>query len=94
MPVVRAKLGEIETTLLADVAQGRMALGALLGDRRLRIYRDGADRRRCNAEPRNTEGSEGNLGALRPCGSGGPIRPIAYGGTVLRREDALFFVID
>jgi hypothetical protein len=41
MPVVRAKLGEIETTLLADVAQGRMALGALLGDRRLRIYRDG-----------------------------------------------------
>jgi site-specific DNA recombinase len=41
MPVVRAKLEEIEQTLLADVAQGRMALGALLGDRRLRVYEDG-----------------------------------------------------
>ena len=41
MPVVRAKLEAIEQTLLADVAQGRMALGALLGDRRLRVYEDG-----------------------------------------------------
>ena len=44
MPVVRAKLEEIEETLLADVAQGRMALGALLGDRRLRVYDGWADR--------------------------------------------------
>ena len=38
---VRAKLEEIEETLLADVAQGRLALGALLGDRRLRVCEDG-----------------------------------------------------
>ena len=41
MPVVRAKLEEIERTLLVAVAQGRMALGALLGNRRLRVYEDG-----------------------------------------------------
>ena len=38
---MRAKLEEIEETLLADVAQGRLALGALLGDRRLRVCEDG-----------------------------------------------------
>ena len=38
---MRAKLDEVEGTLLADVAQGRLALGALLGDRRLRVYEDG-----------------------------------------------------
>ena len=51
MPVVRAKLEEIERTLLADVAQGRMALGALLGDRRLRAYEDGRIERVAVLEP-------------------------------------------
>ncbi len=41
MPVVRAKLEEIERALLADVAQGRMALGALLGDRGCGLMMDG-----------------------------------------------------
>jgi hypothetical protein len=38
---VWAKLEEIEETLLADVAQGGLALGVLLGDRRLRVCEDG-----------------------------------------------------
>jgi hypothetical protein len=41
MPLVRAKLREIEATIRADVAGGRLALGALLGERRIRVYRDG-----------------------------------------------------
>jgi len=41
MPRLRKKLREIGDTLRSDVASGRLALGALLGDRRIRIYRDG-----------------------------------------------------
>jgi DNA invertase Pin-like site-specific DNA recombinase len=41
MPVVKAKLADLRTTLERDVAQSRMVLGALLGEDRLRIYSDG-----------------------------------------------------
>jgi len=41
MPRVSEKLREIAATLRADVALGRLALGGLLGDERLRVYRDG-----------------------------------------------------
>jgi site-specific DNA recombinase len=41
MPLLREKLHDIEATLRADVANGRLALGALLGDRRIRVYGDG-----------------------------------------------------
>lgn len=41
MPRLREKLREIGATLRSEVASGRLALGALLGDRRIRIYRDG-----------------------------------------------------
>ncbi len=41
MPRLREKLREIESTLRADVPRGRMALGALLGETRLRVYADG-----------------------------------------------------
>jgi hypothetical protein len=41
MPMVKAKLADLRTTLERDVAQSRMALGALLGEDRLRIYADG-----------------------------------------------------
>jgi hypothetical protein len=41
LPRVREKLRELEATLMADVAQGRLALGGLLGGQRLRVYRDG-----------------------------------------------------
>jgi hypothetical protein len=41
MPRLREKLRDLEKTLKADVALGRLALGGLLGDERLRVYRDG-----------------------------------------------------
>jgi DNA invertase Pin-like site-specific DNA recombinase len=41
MPRVREKLRDLEATLKADVARGRLALGGLLGDERLRVYQDG-----------------------------------------------------
>jgi hypothetical protein len=40
MPRLREKLGALEATLRADVALSRLALGTLLGDRRIRVYRD------------------------------------------------------
>jgi len=41
MPRLRERLRDLEATLKADLPRGRMALGALLGDRRIRVYRDG-----------------------------------------------------
>jgi transposase len=40
-PLVRARLRDLRATLTADTGLGRLALGALLGEDRLRIYRDG-----------------------------------------------------
>jgi hypothetical protein len=42
LPGLFAKLKEVRETLRADVALGRLALGGLLGDRRLRANRDGS----------------------------------------------------
>jgi hypothetical protein len=41
MPRLREKLRDLEKTLKADIALGRLALGGLLGGERLRVYRDG-----------------------------------------------------
>jgi DNA invertase Pin-like site-specific DNA recombinase len=41
MPRLRERLRDIESTLQGDLARGRLTLGALLGDRRLRVYSDG-----------------------------------------------------
>ena len=41
MPRLREKLQELESTIMADVPLGRLALGGLLGEDRLRIYADG-----------------------------------------------------
>jgi hypothetical protein len=41
MPLPREKLADLRATLQADLPQGRLTLGALLGDRRIRVYRDG-----------------------------------------------------
>ena len=41
MPRLREKLREIESTIKADVPLGRLALGGLLGEDRLRVYQDG-----------------------------------------------------
>lgn len=40
VPAVKAKLADLRGTLECDAAQGRMALRALLGEDRLRIYAD------------------------------------------------------
>jgi len=40
-PRLREKLRNLESSLKADVALGRLALGGLLSDQRLRVYRDG-----------------------------------------------------
>jgi hypothetical protein len=41
MPRLREKLQELESTIMADVPRGRLALGGLLDGERLRIYADG-----------------------------------------------------
>ncbi len=41
LPRLREKLRDLEATLRADVARGRLALGGLLGESRLRVYADG-----------------------------------------------------
>ncbi|MCH7643345.1 MAG: hypothetical protein IH974_00795 [Myxococcales bacterium] len=41
MSPLREKLCDLEKTLKADIVLGRLALGGLLGDERLRVYRDG-----------------------------------------------------
>lgn len=76
MPLVRAKLREIEATLRADVAHGRLALGALLADRRIKIYRDGRIEGAIEvaAETRRAPKRADASGARRLGGSGGPLR--------------------
>jgi hypothetical protein len=41
IPRLREKLRDISAALKADVGLGRMALGSLLGESRLRVYADG-----------------------------------------------------
>ena len=62
----------------ADVAHGRLALGALLGDRRIRIYNDGRIEGAVAVADEKAAGSEtlsGALAARSPSGSGGALRP-------------------
>ena len=41
MPRLREKLRDLEGTLRSDVAHGRLVLGSLFGEHRLRVHRDG-----------------------------------------------------
>ena len=41
LPRLREKLRDLGATLKADIALGRLALGGLLGDQRLQVFRDG-----------------------------------------------------
>ncbi|TMA35228.1 MAG: hypothetical protein E6J87_04455 [Deltaproteobacteria bacterium] len=62
----------------ADVAHGRLALGALLGDRRIRIYNDGRIEGAVAVADEKAAGSEtlsGALAARSPSGGGGALRP-------------------
>jgi transposase len=65
-PRLREKLRDLESSLKADVALGRLALGGLLGDRRLKVYRDGRIEGSAVPVPRNTAGPRANPGACRP----------------------------
>ena len=72
-PVLREKLRTIGDTLRADVAHGRLALGALLGDRRIRIYHDGRIEGAVALETLPAPSARFGAGSLG--GSGGPLRP-------------------
>lgn len=65
MPLVRE--------LRADVGLGGLALGSLFGEGQLRVHRR-PDQRHRDPEAGNATGSEANLGAHSPGGSGGRIR--------------------
>jgi hypothetical protein len=41
MPRLLERIRDLEGTFRADIARGRMALGSLFGEHRLRVYRDG-----------------------------------------------------
>ena len=41
MPAVRERLEDLEGMLKADVSRGRLALGSLLDEKRLRVYPGG-----------------------------------------------------
>jgi hypothetical protein len=41
IPLARERLGNLEAMLEADVPRGRLALGSLLDEKRLRVHPDG-----------------------------------------------------
>jgi hypothetical protein len=75
MPRVREMLRNLEATLRSDVALARMAIGALLGEGRLRIYRDGRFEGLATLSPEKLAAPRVAPGAARPCGSGGAATP-------------------
>jgi hypothetical protein len=73
MPRVRAMLRNVEAMMRSDVALGRLALGGLLGENRVRIYPDGRIEGLATLSPETLAAPEVSPGAARPCGSGGPL---------------------
>jgi len=73
LPRLREKLREIEATLKADVPLGRLALGGLLGESRLRVYRDGRIEGLAMLGAEMPRAPSRSLGALSLGGSGGPL---------------------
>jgi len=71
LPRLSAKLRAIEETLRADVALSRLALGALLGDGRIRVYRDGRIEGLATLGPDTLAAPRGRPGAASLGGSGG-----------------------
>ena len=74
-PLELEKLREIGDTLRADLAHGRLALGALLGDRRIRIYRDGRIEGAVAVAAGELPAARSALGAGSLGGSGGALWP-------------------
>jgi hypothetical protein len=73
MPRLREKLRAIEETLRADVALSRLALGTLLGDRRIRVYQDGRIEGLATLAPETPAAPRRSPGAASLGGSGGPL---------------------
>lgn len=73
MPRLREKLRAIEATLRADAALSRLALGTLLGDRRIRVYRDGRIEGLATLAPETLTAPRRSPGAASLGGSGGGI---------------------
>ena len=76
MPRLREKLRAIEATLRADAALSRLALRTLLGDRRIRVYRDGRIEGLATLAPETLTAPRRSPGAASLGGSGGALRPV------------------
>ena len=79
MPRLREKLREIEATLKADVPLGRLPLGGLFGEKRLRVYRDGRIDGFAMLGPEMPRAPKRSPGALSLGGSGGGFEPPTSG---------------
>src|SRR5262245_32146542 len=79
LPRLREKLHAIEKTLRADVKLARLALGALLAEERLRIYRDGRIEGLAVLAPETLAAPKRRPGAASLGGSGGALPLRGYG---------------
>jgi hypothetical protein len=75
LPRMREVLRNLEATLRADVALARMAIGALLGESRLRIFRDGRFEGLATLSPETLAAPRVAPGAASLGGSGGDLNP-------------------
>lgn len=75
-PRLREKLQAIEATLRADLAAGRLTLGALFGQERLRVHRDGRIEGVATIQPDEKLPASPRSARAGSCvGSGGALRP-------------------
>lgn len=66
-------LRNVEATIRADVALGRLALGGLLGENRVRVYADGRIEGLATLSAELLAAPERAPGAASLGGSGGPV---------------------
>jgi hypothetical protein len=76
LPRLRERLRAIEETLRGDVALSRLALGALLGGGRIRVYRDDRIEGLATLGPETLAAPRGRPGAASLSGSGGALRHV------------------
>jgi hypothetical protein len=84
MPRVRALLRNVEASIRSDVALGRLALGGLLGENRVRVYGDGRIEGLATLSSETLAAPRVDPGAARLGGSGGAIPVIEAGAEGLR----------
>jgi len=93
---VEAKATGLRCTFEAAPTQARAGLMVLLAEERLRVLADEEQGFRVEGTlyvplTRETPGERELHRASLACGSGGAIRPVAYGGASACREDAILF---